>query len=120
MIIPPVKDEWKAAINQLKVAIKLNEWEIHPRCKFLITSLTSGMFNKQKSDFSRSLALGHCDALAAMMYANRAIDTDNNPYPRAHINPDTQVDLRRDRTKFQDVAAALRPNRSFHRNGRNT
>ncbi len=120
MIIPPVKDEWKAAINQLKVAIKLNEWEIHPRCKFLITSLVSGMFNKQKTDFARSSALGHCDALAAMMYANRAIDTDNNPYPRAHINPDTQVDLRRDRTKFQDVAAALRPNRSFHRNGRNS
>ncbi len=119
MIIPPVKDEWKAAINQLKVAIKLNEWEIHPRCKFLITSLTSGMFNKQKTDFARSSALGHCDAIAAMMYANRAIDVGNNPYPKVIANRDNQLDLRREKTGLQELGAALRPKKGNYFYGRN-
>lgn len=104
----PLKDDWQAAINAMQLSFTWNEIEIDPSCKLLIASLESGQFNKHKTDFGRTSALGHCDALAALMYGVRVLDK-SNPYPR--MIPD------RDRTfvhpapadDMSQVASAVQP-----------
>lgn len=71
-VIMPTKTDWLASVNQMSVLFSLNQIIIHPRCEFLIQSCRSGTFNKHKTDFERTHALGHCDALAALMYAVRS------------------------------------------------
>lgn len=75
----PIKDDWQAGINNMQVMFARGEIEIHPRCKFLIQSLESGQYNKNRTDFNRTEVLGHCDALAALMYALRGVDR-TSPY----------------------------------------
>lgn len=77
----PVKTDWQAGVNQMQVKFSLPQRIlIDPRCKFLIQSCKSGTLNKQKTDFERTDALGHCDALASLMYGIRSQNRDN-PYP---------------------------------------
>lgn len=75
----PPKEDWRAAINAMAVKFSLNQIWIHERCRFLIQSLRSGTFNKNKTDFERTSLLGHCDALAALMYGIRTQPT-HSPY----------------------------------------
>lgn len=70
----PTKDDWQAGINNMQIMFARDEVEVHPRCKFLIQSLKSGQYNQNRTDFARSDVLGHCDALAACMYALRMLD----------------------------------------------
>jgi hypothetical protein len=91
-VIMPNKTDWKASVNQMSVLFSLNQILIHPRCQFLIQSCRSGTFNKQRTDFERTAALGHCDALAALMYGIRAVNlespyTTNNNYSENFWTP---------------------------------
>lgn len=83
----PPKDDWQAGVNRMAVAFSTDGIRIHERCRFLRQSLKSGTFNKHRTDFGRTDTLGHCDALAALMYGIRAQDV-TNPYPRLQINRD--------------------------------
>lgn len=83
--IPP-KADWKAAVNRMAVVFTLDQILIDRRCKYLIQNCNSGRFNKQKTDFERSAALGHCDGLAALMYAVRVQNT-SNPYSETVCSP---------------------------------
>jgi hypothetical protein len=74
------KSDWKAGINQMQVCFSESQIEVHETCSFLIATLESGQFNKQKTDFERTQSLGHCDAAAALMYGIRMINREN-PYP---------------------------------------
>lgn len=87
-VMTPPKTDWKAAINALSVRFSLDKALINPRCKFLIESCNSGMFNVNKTDFARTNALGHMDGLAAMMYANRVQRTDS-PYDAISVSSDS-------------------------------
>lgn len=78
-VVMPNKTDWLASVNQMSVLFTMNQIMIHPRCKFLIQSCRSGTFNKHKTDFERTATLGHCDALAALMYAVRA-QSKETPY----------------------------------------
>ena len=69
-----------AGLNQLNVAFRNGSLEVHERCKFTILTLNNGTLNKQRSDFARTSILGHCDAIAACIYAYRH-RTQGNPYP---------------------------------------
>lgn len=91
----PIKDDWKAGINNMQVMFALDQIEIHPECKFLIASLESGQFNKLKTDFARTEFLGHCDALAALNYALRMVDREN-PYPGLYAPQNVYVVNKRD------------------------
>lgn len=82
-VIMPNKTDWQAAVNQMSVLFSTNKIIIHPRCQFLILSCRSGTFNKNKTDFDRTYTLGHCDALAALMYAVRS---QNLETPYSYIN----------------------------------
>lgn len=86
-VATPPKTDWQAGVNGMAVAFSLDQAVVHPRCKFLRQSLKSGTFNKQRTDFERTEALGHCDALAALMYGLRS-QSKQNPYPRLTPNRD--------------------------------
>src|SRR5690606_21319482 len=77
----PQKSDWKASVNAMSVRFSTQKIKIHPRCVFLRKSCRAGMFNKNRTDFERTPELGHCDALAALMYAVRSQDK-TNPYEK--------------------------------------
>jgi Terminase-like family. len=76
----PRKDDWESAINNVNVKFGIDFIEIDEGMKFTRETLRSGTFNKKRTDFERTKALGHCDALATLMYAIRHFDKEN-PYP---------------------------------------
>lgn len=68
----PPKDDWVGAVNTLAARFALDLIRIdRDNCPFLFKSVLGGMFNKGRTSFVRSRELGHCDALAALCYANR-------------------------------------------------
>jgi len=77
----PHKDDFEAGINAVRLAVANGKIVVHERCCFLIQTLRGATFNKQRTDFARSVALGHMDALAALVYANRMVDRTTNPVP---------------------------------------
>ena len=93
-----------AGLNQINVAFRSGALEIHERCKFTILSLNNGTLNKQRNDFQRSSVLGHCDAIAAVVYAYRH-RTVNNPYPVKNLDPNTTMSAVRQR--LSNVTHAL-------------
>jgi len=101
------KDDWQANINNVAVRFSQNKVRIHERCKFLRQSLKSGTFNKQRNDFARSVALGHCDAIAALMYGLR-MERRENPYGALTPHRDSQFYVPKKSTEMQ-VAEAIQP-----------
>jgi hypothetical protein len=101
----PIKSDWQSMVNNMAVHFsRAKKVLVHPRCRFLIASLRSGTFNKQKTDFGRTEALGHMDGLAACMYALRAQDRAD-PYP-AGSGISRNVYRRQDRQEQAEVHVA--------------
>ena len=73
-IVSPQKNDWLASVNNMAAQFHSLNIIIHSRCLFLIKSCYSGMFNKNRTDFQRTEELGHCDALACLMYSVRSQD----------------------------------------------
>ena len=102
--IPP-KSDWLATVQSMSSMFTCDQILIHPRCSFLIKSIKGGVFNKHRTDFERFSepgGIGHCDALAALMYANRVQNRDN-PYSTPMwqnseqvfvMNPDKNHDIK--------------------------
>jgi hypothetical protein len=80
----PQKDDFGAGLLLLNNSFYNNTTVINPNCALLIRTLEGGLLNKQRSDYERSEALGHCDAVAAAIYALRCVDrsTDLRPKPK--------------------------------------
>jgi PBSX family phage terminase large subunit len=80
---PTAKDDKDAQINALRVAIKNEEYEIHPRNKKLIKQLRIGTWNKSKKDYERTDEDGHFDGVDTCIYLNRNFSsiTQINPIP---------------------------------------
>jgi hypothetical protein len=90
-IRPTSKDSLQAMVNQTRLFVKDGRLRVHPRCKLLIQTLKDGIWNKTKDEFARTIALGHMDALAALIYLIRNIDQSHNPVPITHgFDPATQ------------------------------
>jgi hypothetical protein len=79
-ILKKEKGSFEAGLNQLSVAFRQSRLVVHPRCKFTIVTLETGMLNEQRSDFARTEDLGHCDAIASLSYGWRHKITEN-PFP---------------------------------------
>ena len=75
------KDTLQAMVNNLRIWIGNGRVEIDESCKVLLDSLNYGIWNENRSEFSRSKTLGHYDAVAAIMYLVRNIDEATNPIP---------------------------------------
>lgn len=104
----PLKADWIAGMNALQVAFSLDQVEIDPSCKLLIETLESGQYNKHKTDFARSVALGHCDAAAAMLYAWRSVSR-TNPYKPAYQVSHNRLVVKPYFDPMEEVALALQP-----------
>jgi hypothetical protein len=72
---PTTKDEIHAMVNELRRMIRENMIVVSTKCKFLIASLSGGIWDKHRKVWSRTAELGHFDHLAALMYLVRNLDT---------------------------------------------
>jgi len=103
----PRKDDWKAAINNVQVEFGNKNVTITPNCTFLIHSLESGRYNDNRTDFDRNETLGHCDALAALMYGVRMLDR-SKPFIDLVPTPD-KVFVKPNPKPEHDLAQAIHP-----------
>lgn len=73
------KAEW---LNKVRIMLKEGRILVDPSCKLLIATL-NGAFWKDalKKDYGRTVALGHMDALDALIYLVRNINMSVNPFP---------------------------------------
>lgn len=110
----PQKSDWLGSVQSMAVKFTTNRIFIYPSCEFLRKSLKGGMFNKTKTDFERTEKLGHCDALAALMYAIRSQDR-SNPYSGTYVSKDMYVPYKPE--VELDLATALNP-KTFGNTGR--
>lgn len=85
---PTSKDSVEAGVNMVRMWLKNGRLKIHPRCKMLIGTLTTGLWNKRRDDFERSAVYGHADALSALIYLMRNVNAHTNPIP-ANFGMDT-------------------------------
>ena len=108
MVTTPNKQDWQSGINNIQNMFRQNRIEVHPDCKFTIVSLSSGQFNKQKTDFGRNSVLGHCDALASLMYAGRQVDV-TNPFPRMTPSPDGYFVRSYEKDEETKIGEAIQP-----------
>lgn len=77
------KKEKMTGINNLRTLINSNRIIIHPRCTTLIHHLRSGRWSKSnKEELAECSEGSHYDAIPALAYFVRAIDTKRNPYPQ--------------------------------------
>lgn len=78
---PVVKDDFDAAVNQLRMLIQRERIVVDPSCTVLLSHLEHGTWNERRTDFSRRVGFGHWDAIAALLYLTRVVDWNANPYP---------------------------------------
>jgi len=76
------KDNKHAWLNQIRIMISEERIIINPRCKQLIFHLKNATWNKNKTDYERSLDGGHYDLVDALAYLIRNIAFSRNPYPK--------------------------------------
>lgn len=81
------KDSLKAMVNKMRLFVKDGRLEVLPKCKILIGTLNSGLWNEKRDKFAESKVFGHYDAIAALMYGIRNLDESTNPVPPEIQNP---------------------------------
>lgn len=84
---PTDKGRLHEMVNTLKMWVKDGRLGAHPRCRHTTGSLEAGTWNKQRTEFARSEAFGHYDAIAACVYGVRNVDENTNPIPEHIQNP---------------------------------
>jgi hypothetical protein len=102
----PQKSDWQSTVQSMVVRFSTAKIWIHPRCEFLRRSCRGAIFNKNRTDFERLPELGHCDAVAALMYALR-MQNRENPYPAVPQNV-MQVAANRDEITFANTVSPKR------------
>jgi hypothetical protein len=71
----------EAMVNELRINVGSGKVIVSPNCPETIGCLKFGIWNKNRTQFERVKEYGHFDALAALIYGNRAIDRVTNPIP---------------------------------------
>lgn len=78
---PTTKDTLDAMVNNIRLWVGSGKLIISPKCAQLIGCLKYGVWKDNRLDWEESAIYGHFDALAALMYLLRYIDTATNPIP---------------------------------------
>ena len=86
LFIPTKKDDKELQVNNLREWIRGYKIFIHPRCKRLISQLSSTVWNKQRNSYERN-SEGHGDLLDALVYLVRNVRRDRNPWPARYGLP---------------------------------
>lgn len=97
----PQKDDFSAGLLLLNTIFHNNQAIVHPDCELLIRTLSGGLLTKSRLDYERSPDLGHCDAVAAAIYALRGVDrtTDLRPKPK----PSEVFTIPRDSVNIENI-----------------
>lgn len=80
-VLPTKKDNFEAALNNVRLWLQQEKIIINPKNKELLAHLRNATWNKARTDFVRSSTFGHFDFVAALIYLVRNINTRRNPYP---------------------------------------
>lgn len=98
--IPTNKESLEAMINQVRLWVNEGRIIVSPKCEQLIGCLKYGVWDTKGKSFARSKTYGHFDALAALVYLVRNVDTVTNPIPKTyklsihtHYLPDTEANM---------------------------
>lgn len=83
------KDNKEAQINLVNVLINENRIVIDPKCTTLIQHMKYGTWKENRKEFARTRALGHVDAVDALVYLVRNVNRYKNPIPPNTYNPYT-------------------------------
>lgn len=78
------------ALNNMRSGVQLGRIIVAADCVQTNHQLAMSMWNKKRTDFERSKALGHCDLLVAVNYQYRQIAWDENPRPMEDERPKAQ------------------------------
>lgn len=78
---PTDKGELEEMVNEVRMWVGAGRVLIHPRCTLLIDTIRYALWDEDRKNWERSDTLGHFDALAALMYLLRNVDTRTNPIP---------------------------------------
>lgn len=108
----PAKQDKKANVNALRVAFAQGEIFIDRGCVHTIAALNAGRWDKSRKDFLRTNALGHCDAIDALLYAFRMIDRNYNPFAYKRSLSETEwvsEKILENNDKLLEAAKALIP-----------
>jgi hypothetical protein len=103
----PIRADKQSNIAALRVALANQEILIDETCKKLIAQLNSGQWNKSKTEFLRTAALGHCDLIDALAYGFRMIDRNFVYTPQ--YNPHTHFVPRQELDHLTALAKTLNP-----------
>lgn len=80
VFVPTAKDDKEFQVNAVRELIKRDKIIVSPKCKRLISQLSSTTWNKQRTQFDRN-SEGHGDLLDALIYMVRNIMRNKDPYP---------------------------------------
>jgi len=86
------KDDKQAKINQTNLMFLNCDIEINPRCTTLIDHCRYGVWKENFTEYQRTKAMGHFDAVDALVYLVRNISRNNNPIPANTYSPSEFVD----------------------------
>lgn len=105
---PTDKGYLEEMVNEVRLWVGGGKVEVNPRCTTLIDSLRYGLWDEDRKQWERSEHLGHFDALAALMYMIRNVDSRTNPIPLHHGKPTedyyfTQEERSKTRDKFKKM-----------------
>lgn len=89
-VLATQKDNFEAALNNVRLWLQQKKIIINPRCKDLILHLRNATWNKARTQFSRSTTFGHFDFVHALIYLVRNVNTRRNPYPPGYEFRDLQ------------------------------
>lgn len=81
LFFPTDKYESHSSLNNMRMLLKDKRIIIHPRCKTLIQHLKYATWASNKKTYARDTNNGHYDAIDALKYLIRNIQTTKNPYP---------------------------------------
>ena len=79
---PTRKDELPAMINLCREWAKDGRILVDKSCSELLGCLRNAVWDKNKKELARSKVFGHFDALMALVYLVRNVDTSTNPIPK--------------------------------------
>ncbi len=78
---PTTKDELAAMINMARLWIQAGRVLVSPDCPELLGCLNNAIWDKNRKELAKSKVYGHFDALMALVYLIRNVDTATNPIP---------------------------------------
>lgn len=79
--VPTDKEALEAMVNEVRLWVMKGRVKVAERCLQLLGCVRYGVWDERRKKFDRSDDYGHFDALAALVYLIRNIDTSTNPIP---------------------------------------